>query len=87
MGNEGLDRDPLSEKKFQLICYNIKVSCQAERSFSEHFEDELVKILVSVIKAEFALFQMKVKCVFCQPTKAHKARLGEGPEVFNAINI
>lgn len=30
---------------------------------------------------------MKVKSVFCQPSKAHKARLGEGPEAFNAINM
>lgn len=24
--------------------------------------------------------------MFCQPTKAHKARFGEGPEAFNVIN-
>ena len=30
---------------------------------------------------------MKVKSVFCQPSKAYKARLGEGPEAFNAINM
>ena len=29
---------------------------------------------------------MKVKCVFCQSSKAHNARLGEGPKAFNAIN-
>ena len=25
--------------------------------------------------------------MFCQPSKAHKARLSEGPEAFNAINM
>ena len=30
---------------------------------------------------------MEVKSVFCQPSKAHKARLCEGPEAFNAINM
>ena len=68
--------------------YGIKQgSCLAERFFPEHFEDEFVDILVSVVKPEFAFFQMKVKSVFCQPSKAHKARLGEGPEAFNAINM
>ena len=62
-------------------------SCLAERFFPEHFEDEFVDILVSVVKPEFAFFQMEVKSVFCQPSKAHKARLGEGPEAFNAINM
>ena len=62
-------------------------SCLAERSFPEHFEDEFVDILVSVVKPEFAFFQMKVKSVFCQPSKSYKARLGEGPEAFNAINM
>ena len=62
-------------------------SCLAERFFPEHFEDEFVDILVSVVKPEFAFFQMKVKSVFCQPSKAHNARLGVGPEAFNAINM
>ena len=62
-------------------------SCLAERFFPEHFEDEFVGILVSVVKPEFAFFQMKVKSMFCQPSKAHKARLSEGPEAFNAINM
>ena len=62
-------------------------SCLAERFFPEHFEDDFVKVLVSVVKSEFAFFQMKVKCVFCQPSKAHKTRLCEGPEAFNAINM
>ena len=62
-------------------------SCLAERFFPEHFEDEFVKVLVSVVKSEFAFFQMKVKSVFCQPAKAHKTRLGEGSEAFNAINM
>ena len=64
-----------------------KGSCLAERLFPEHFEDEFVKVLVSVVKPEFAFFQMKVKSMFCQPSKAHKARLSEGPEAFNAINM
>ena len=62
-------------------------SCLAERCFPEHFEDKFVNVLVSVVKPEFAFFQMEVKSVFCQPSKAHKARLGEGPEAFNAINM
>ena len=62
-------------------------SCLAERSFPEHFEDEFVDILVSVVKAEFAFFQMEIKSVFCQPSKAHKTRLGESPKTFNAINM
>ena len=62
-------------------------SCLAERIFPEHFEDKFVNVLVSVVKSELAFFQMKVKSVFCQPSKAHKARLGEGPETFNAINM
>ena len=62
-------------------------SCLAERFFSEHFENEFVNVLVSVVKTKLAFFQMKVKSVFCQPSKAHKARLGEGPEAFNAINM
>lgn len=33
-------------------------SCLAERLFPEHFEDEFVKVLVSVVKPEFAFFQI-----------------------------
>lgn len=62
-------------------------ACLAEGFFPEHFEDEFVGILVSVVKPEFAFFQMKVKSVFCQPSKSYKSRLGEGPEAFNAINM
>ena len=40
-----------------------------------------------MVKPEFAFFQTKIKSVFCQRSKAHKAHLGEGPEAFNAINI
>lgn len=63
-----------------------KGACLAERHFPEHL-NEFVKVLVSVVKPEFAFFQMKVKSMFCQPSKAHKARLSEGPEAFNAINM
>ena len=40
-----------------------------------------------MVKAEFAFFQMKVKSVCWQPSKAYNARLGKGPEAFNAINM
>lgn len=57
------------------------------RVFSEYFEDEFAVTLVPVVKSELASFQMKVKSVLCQTSKAHKAHLGEGPEAFNAINM
>ena len=62
-------------------------SCLAERFFLEHFKDEFVDILASAIKEKFASSQMKVKSVFCQPSKAYNARLGKGPKAFNAINM
>lgn len=55
--------------------------------FPEHFEDNFVDILVSVVKTEFAFFQMKIKSVFCKPSKAYKARLGEIPKDFSTINM
>ena len=77
------------EQKILLFFNRVKKygACLAERFFPEHFEDELVDILVSVVKSEFAFFQIKVKSVFCQPSKSCKASFGEGPEAFNAINM
>ena len=40
-----------------------------------------------MVKSEFAFFQIKVKSVFCQPSKSCKASFGEGPEAFNAITM
>ena len=62
-------------------------SCLAERFFSEHFENEFVNVLVSVVKTKLAFFQMKVKSVFCQAPKAHKSRFCKCPEAFNTINV
>ena len=40
-----------------------------------------------MVKAKFALFQMKIKAVFLQPSEFDQARFGIRPETFYPINV
>ena len=84
----GREQEATNSLQDWSIKATIKVgSCLAERFFSEHFENEFVNVLVSVVKTKLAFFQMKVKSVFCQAPKAHKSRFCKCPEAFNTINV
>ena len=62
-------------------------SCLAEWIFSEHFEQKFITIFVSMVKAKFTFFQMKVKSVLGQTPKTNKSCFGKSPEALNAVNV
>ena len=55
--------------------------------FSEHFEDEFVDILVSVVKMEFVFFQMEIKSVFCQPAKEPMRVLAKAQQLSMSLSV
>ena len=48
----------------------------------EHFEEEFVNRIVSVIKTKLIFFQIKVKSVFSQASRA----VEWSSKIFNAVN-
>lgn len=54
---------------------------------SEHFEEELIDVLLTMIKPKFAFIQMEIEGVLMKAPEADKAVFGKGPKTFYSIDM
>lgn len=54
---------------------------------SEHFEEELIDVLLTMIKPKFAFFQMEIEGVLMKAPEADKAGFGKGLKTFYPIDM
>lgn len=54
---------------------------------SEHFEEELIDVLLTMIKPKFAFSQMEIEGVLMKAPEADKAGFGKGPKTFYSIDM
>lgn len=59
----------------------------SERILSEHFEEEFVDILMAMIKAKFAFFQMEREGMLVKAPEANESSFGKGPKAFYSIDM
>jgi hypothetical protein len=54
---------------------------------TKFFKQDLVEVLIAMIKAKLALFQMQQKGMLGHAGKLVEATFGEAPERLNAVNM
>ena len=54
---------------------------------SEHFEKDIINILLIRIKTKFVFFQIEIEGIFVKAPEADKAAFGKGPKVFYPIEM